>query len=103
PGLLAVAQCEVRASIRALHQVRRRQLKLRRRRSQRRGQQHHLRLCLVCLLTRGGRRYGVESRMIDNKARRRTASIPAAFAFVALAIAGCGGTAPESGSANSTV
>jgi cytochrome c553 len=41
--------------------------------------------------------------MVDNKARRRTAFIPAAFAFVALAIDGCGGTAPESGSAESTV
>jgi cytochrome c553 len=42
--------------------------------------------------------------MIDNEARRRTASIPAAFALVALAVAGCGGTGPpESGSADSTV
>src|ERR1700746_1797220 len=42
--------------------------------------------------------------MIDNEARRRTASIPAAFALVALAVAGCGGTgAPESGRADSTV
>ena len=39
--------------------------------------------------------------MID-KAWRRIASIPAVFAFVALAIAGCGGTAPESGSADLT-
>jgi cytochrome c553 len=41
--------------------------------------------------------------MIDNKARRRTAFIPAAFAFMALAIAGCAGTAPEGASADSTV
>ena len=41
--------------------------------------------------------------MVDNGARRRTASIPAAFAFVVLVIAGCGGTGPESGSADSTV
>jgi cytochrome c553 len=41
--------------------------------------------------------------MIEDKARRRTASISAAFAFVALAIAGCGGTTPESGSTNSTL
>jgi cytochrome c553 len=41
--------------------------------------------------------------MADNEARRRAASTPAAFAFVALAVAGCGGTGPESGSADSTV
>jgi cytochrome c553 len=41
--------------------------------------------------------------LADNEARRRTASIPAAFAFVALAIASCGGTRPEGGSADSTV
>jgi cytochrome c553 len=41
--------------------------------------------------------------MADNEARRRTASIPAAFAFVALTVAACGGTGPESGSADSTV
>jgi cytochrome c553 len=51
---------------------------------------------------RGGRRYGVESRMID-KARRRIVSVPAAFAFLALAVAGCGGKAPENASAESTV
>jgi len=33
--------------------------------------------------------------MVDNEARHRTASIPAAFAFVALAVAACGGTGPE--------
>ena len=33
--------------------------------------------------------------MLDNEARHRTASIPAAFAFVALAVAACGGTGPE--------
>ena len=41
--------------------------------------------------------------MIDTEARRRTASRPAAFVFVALAVAGCGGTGPESGSADATV
>jgi cytochrome c553 len=41
--------------------------------------------------------------MIDIEARRRTASLPAAFVFVALAVAACGGTGPESGSADSTV
>jgi cytochrome c553 len=41
--------------------------------------------------------------MVDNGARRRIASIPAAFAFVVLVIVGCGGTGPESGSADSTV
>src|ERR1700731_3847369 len=42
--------------------------------------------------------------MIDNEARRRPASIPAAVSFLALAVAGCGGTGPpESGSADSTV
>ncbi len=41
--------------------------------------------------------------MIDNEARRRTASIPAAFAFIALAVAACSGRGPESGSADSTV
>jgi cytochrome c553 len=42
--------------------------------------------------------------MLDNEARRRIASIPAAFVFVALTVAACGGTRPpESGSADSTV
>jgi len=41
--------------------------------------------------------------MVDKEGQRRTASIPAAFAFVALTVAACGGTAPESGSADSTV
>jgi cytochrome c553 len=41
--------------------------------------------------------------MIDDEAWRRTVSLPAAFALVALAVAACGGTDPESGSANSTV
>jgi cytochrome c553 len=41
--------------------------------------------------------------MFENEARRRTASLPAAFACVALAVAACGGTGPESGSADSTV
>jgi cytochrome c553 len=41
--------------------------------------------------------------MIDTEARRRTASLPAALVFVALAVAGCGGTGPESGSADATV
>jgi cytochrome c553 len=41
--------------------------------------------------------------MVDNEARRRTASIPAAFAFVAFAVAACGGTGPPgSGSEDST-
>jgi cytochrome c553 len=51
---------------------------------------------------RGGRRYGVESRMID-KPQRRIASVLAVFAFLALALAGCGGKAPESASAEATV
>src|SRR6516225_3469374 len=37
----------------------------------------------------------LERQMVDNEARHRTASIPAAFAFVALAVAACGGTGPE--------
>jgi len=41
--------------------------------------------------------------MVDNKARRLTASLPSTFAFVALAVAACGGKGPESGSADSTV
>src|SRR6201987_1126589 len=42
--------------------------------------------------------------MVDDEARRRTASIPAAFAFVAFVIAGCGGTGPPgSGSEDPTV
>jgi cytochrome c553 len=42
--------------------------------------------------------------MVDNEVRRRPASIPVAFAFVALAVAGCGGSGPPgSGSADSTV
>ena len=41
--------------------------------------------------------------MVDNEAWRRTASLPAAFAFVALAVAACAGTARESGTADSTV
>jgi cytochrome c553 len=41
--------------------------------------------------------------MIDTEARRRTASIPAAFAFVALAVAACSGKGPESSSADATV
>ena len=42
--------------------------------------------------------------MIENEARLRTASIPAAFVFVALTVAACGGTRPpESGSAESIV
>ncbi len=44
-----------------------------------------------------------KSRMVDNEVRRRPASIPAAFAFVLLTVAACGGTEPESGSADSTV
>ena len=44
-----------------------------------------------------------KSRMVDNEVRRRPASIPAAFAFVLLTVAACGGTGPESGSADSTV
>jgi cytochrome c553 len=41
--------------------------------------------------------------MVDNEALRRTASTPAAFAFVALVVTACGGTGPESGGADSTV
>jgi cytochrome c553 len=41
--------------------------------------------------------------MVDNEVRRRPASIPVAFAFVALAVAGCGGTRPPESSADSTV
>jgi cytochrome c553 len=41
--------------------------------------------------------------MVDNEARRRIVSIPAAFAFVALTVAACGGPGPESGRADSTV
>ena len=41
--------------------------------------------------------------MIDNEARRRTASIPAAFAFVALTAQRAPARAPESGGADSTV
>jgi cytochrome c553 len=42
--------------------------------------------------------------MFDNEVPRRTASISTAFAFVAFAVAGCGGTGPPgSGSADSTV
>jgi cytochrome c553 len=41
--------------------------------------------------------------MADNEARRRLAFIPAAFAFVALALAACSGPVPESVSADSTV
>jgi cytochrome c553 len=41
--------------------------------------------------------------MVDNKGRRRTASFPGAFAFMALAITACGSTGPESSGAGSTV
>src|SRR6516165_5039063 len=41
--------------------------------------------------------------MVDNEARQRTAFFQATFAFVALAVAACAGTAPESGSAGPTV
>jgi len=41
--------------------------------------------------------------MVDNEARQRTAFFPATFGFVALAVAACAGTAPESGSAGPTV
>ena len=41
--------------------------------------------------------------MRDNEAWRRIVSIPAALALVALTVAACGGTRPESGSADSTV
>ena len=41
--------------------------------------------------------------MVDNKGRRRTASFPGAFAFMALAITACGSTGPESSVAGSTV
>jgi cytochrome c553 len=41
--------------------------------------------------------------MRDIEARRRIVSIPAAFAWVALTVAACGGTGPESGSADTTV
>ena len=41
--------------------------------------------------------------MLDNKARRLAASTPAAFVFVALTVAACGGTGPESRSGDSTV
>jgi len=41
--------------------------------------------------------------MRDNKARRRTLSIPAALALVALTVAACGGTVPEAGNADTTV
>ena len=41
--------------------------------------------------------------MHDNEAWRRIISIPAALALVALTVAACGGTRPESGSADSTV
>jgi cytochrome c553 len=45
-----------------------------------------------------------KSRMANNKARQRTASIPAAFVFVAFAVAVCGGTGPPgTGSADATV
>jgi cytochrome c553 len=41
--------------------------------------------------------------MLDYAVRRRTASIPAALAFVAFAVAACSGPRPESSSADSTV
>ena len=41
--------------------------------------------------------------MVDNEARRRTTSIPAAFAFVVLTVAGCGGTGPETAGVDQTV
>jgi cytochrome c553 len=41
--------------------------------------------------------------MVDNKGRRRTASFPGAFAFMAFAITACGSTGPESSVAGSTV
>ena len=41
--------------------------------------------------------------MRDNEARRRKSSILAALALVTLTVAACGGTGPESGSADSTV
>jgi len=41
--------------------------------------------------------------MRDNEAWRRIVLIPAALALVALTVAACGGTQPESGSADSTV
>ena len=41
--------------------------------------------------------------MLDNEVRQVAASTPAAFVFVALALAACGGTGPESGSGDSTV
>jgi len=41
--------------------------------------------------------------MVDNKGRRRTASFPGAFAFMAFAITACGSTGPESSGAGSTV
>src|ERR1700720_1438471 len=44
-----------------------------------------------------------EVEMVDNRGRRRTASFPGAFAFMALAITACGSTGPESSGAGSTV
>jgi len=41
--------------------------------------------------------------MIDDEAWRRTVSLPAVFALVALAVAACGGTDPEIGGVTSTV
>src|SRR5215469_12852823 len=41
--------------------------------------------------------------MRDNEAWRRIVSIPAALALVVLTVAACGGTSPQSGSADSTV
>jgi cytochrome c553 len=41
--------------------------------------------------------------MLGNEARRRIVSIPATFALVALTVAACGGTAPESGGVDATV
>jgi cytochrome c553 len=41
--------------------------------------------------------------MLENEARRRMISFPATFALMALIVAACGGTGPESGSADSTV
>src|SRR6516165_2168409 len=41
--------------------------------------------------------------MLDNERRRRTIPVTAAFALVALTVAACGGTSPESSSPDSTV
>src|SRR5580704_4923202 len=92
--MVAVAQYEARAAIRALQQVQWRHLELRRRRPKRVSQRHAFRLHLVRVLMRA------ETRMSGRLRRGGTGVVSAAaVAVLALVAVPCSAQAPKAGSA----